>query len=478
MNSPRSIDRLPGMADLYSAEIDRRDKLVRTLQESYELRGYQRVDTPLLEQTELFIRKSGGDLSSRLYGFKEPGGYEVSLRPEFTAPVLRFASKGRASEIPARYQYAGPVFRYPVTEPGGQTERGEFWQLGAELIGPNAPAADGEIIAMAMEGLALLDAPESVVKLGDVGMVWQALQPFGLSQRAILFMLNSIGDLRQAETEVHRVRKKARDMGLTGNQPTANGPPILQGGSDRAPALVESVLGEASNANSFFAGGSRSKEEIAERLARKLTRAEDPARFDAALDLLGKLASLNGPPAEVFDKAEDALKGAGQTTEPLENLMQVVEAAICEGVPREAIRLDLGLARGILYYTGVIFDAISAGRPVGGGGRYDGLTRALGAKQDLPSLGFAFNLHAISEVIPAGEIESKPEGSLVVARGREAAPAAAREAARLRQQGSRATLDFNARSDLETLRPTARSAGYASIVAVAADGAIQREDLL
>ena len=46
--------------------------------------GYEMIDTPLLEETELFVRKSGGELTSRLYSFTDPGGNRVSLRPEFT----------------------------------------------------------------------------------------------------------------------------------------------------------------------------------------------------------------------------------------------------------------------------------------------------------------------------------------------------------------------------------------------------------
>ena len=102
------------MADIEAAELARRDGLVRGLADLFARRGYEPVDTPLLEETELFIRKSGGDLSSRLYSFREPGGYDVSLRPEFTAQVLRLAAMSRLDDLPARFQYAGPVFRYPA----------------------------------------------------------------------------------------------------------------------------------------------------------------------------------------------------------------------------------------------------------------------------------------------------------------------------------------------------------------------------
>ena len=102
------------MVDIEAAELVRRDRLVRGLSELFARRGYEPVDTPLLEETELFIRKSGGDLSSRLYSFREPGGYDVSLRPEFTAQVLRLCR----NEPVGRVARPIPVCRAGVSIPG------------------------------------------------------------------------------------------------------------------------------------------------------------------------------------------------------------------------------------------------------------------------------------------------------------------------------------------------------------------------
>src|SRR3972149_5386011 len=76
--------------------------------------GYRRVDTPLLEETELLLRKSGGELASKMYTFTDPGGHRVSLRPEFTSSVVRAYLQGmnRGGPLPVRWSYLGPVFRY------------------------------------------------------------------------------------------------------------------------------------------------------------------------------------------------------------------------------------------------------------------------------------------------------------------------------------------------------------------------------
>ena len=463
------------MVDIEAAELARRDRLVRGLAELFACRGYEPVDTPLLEETELFIRKSGGDLSSRLYSFREPGGYDVSLRPEFTAQVLRLAAMSRLDELPARFQYAGPVFRYPAQDDRVRPDNGQFWQCGAEIVGPRSAAADGEIIAMAMEGLSFAGAREPAVTVGHVGLMWDVLRPFGLSGRVNLFLVNSVGKLTDGADGVQEVRAESVRIGLLNEAAALLRRKMTTNGRDEALTLVAAVLGETSNSTNSFTGGSRTREEIAERLARKLTQADDPARFGEALDLLGALAGLRGRPGEVYARAEDILKSAGQDASALQRLVEVVESAVAEGVAEADLRVDLGLTRDIAYYTGMVFDVMAGSQTVGGGGRYDGLTRALGSDADVPSLGFAFNVNALAALTPA--VDSRRDGVLVAPSGANAAAAAARYAARKRQGGETAVLSFDFADSGPTLRKQADRAGCSRIVIVDSDGRTTVEGL-
>jgi histidyl-tRNA synthetase len=74
------------------------------------------------------------------------------------------------------------------------------------------------------------------------------------------------------------------------------------------------------------------------------------------------------------------------------------------------ITLDLGLARGLSYYTGVVFTlSHSSGEGVvllGSGGRYDGLVRALGGSEDVPALGYAYNLEDVIALQSRSEVEA------------------------------------------------------------------------
>ncbi len=448
MPDQRYIRRLPDMRDASAEQVSSAVAVATVCREMFARRGYDVIETPLLEETELFVRQSGGELASRLYSFTEPGGFPVSLRPEYTAPVLRHAIEtGELSVLPLRYQYSGPVFRHVPPADGLPAAAGQFAQIGAELIGGSAPLADGEIIGMAWQGLAAVGAEKPSVVLGHVGLTWEVLGRFGISERARLFLVHSLGKLKSGGSARAAVRADASDLGLlasTGGRPGRN----VTVNDDNSLRLVESVLGETLGEPVARYAGTRTSAEIVARLARKLTMADIPEQFDAALGTVADLASISGGVAESFLRGEAVLREHGQDGGGLSRLEAVLSAATAEGVPAEAISVDFSLARGIAYYTGVVFDLYSGGRLVGGGGRYDGLPRALGADSDVPALGFAYNLDMVmSGLHPAGR--ATKGAVLVVAAGPDATAAAVSHASALRALGEAAVLEVEMRTAAE-----------------------------
>ena len=114
------VTRLRGMYDLPGESWLRKRALQDSLISLIAGYGYRYLETPLLEGTELFLRQSGGDLASRMYSFVDAGSHQVSLRPEFTSPIMRHYLENAGRPAPAvRLQYAGPVFRYDVAHPEG-----------------------------------------------------------------------------------------------------------------------------------------------------------------------------------------------------------------------------------------------------------------------------------------------------------------------------------------------------------------------
>ena len=88
------------------------------LRDYFLLHGYQSLTPPILEYTELFLRKSGGQLASRMYTLTDPGGNLVSMRPEFTCSIMRHLVEEDDWVVPKRLQYCGPVFRYEEEQRG------------------------------------------------------------------------------------------------------------------------------------------------------------------------------------------------------------------------------------------------------------------------------------------------------------------------------------------------------------------------
>ncbi|MBV9277367.1 MAG: histidine--tRNA ligase [Candidatus Eremiobacteraeota bacterium] len=114
--------------------------------------GYGEIRTPVFEATELFERGVGETtdiVEKEMYTFADRGGRSVTLRPEFTAPVVRAALQNNLlSSLPARLYYLGPIFRYE------RPQRGRFrqsHQFGIECFGYRGAEADFEVIQLAWE---------------------------------------------------------------------------------------------------------------------------------------------------------------------------------------------------------------------------------------------------------------------------------------------------------------------------------------
>lgn len=448
-----------------------------TCRRLFALRGYSRIDTPLLEDTDLFLRKSGGELASRLYSFTDPGGYAVSIRPEFTAPVIRHVLEHVGLDVlPLRFEYSGPVFRYPSPGTPAEGEPGVFMQAGAELIGGPSPRGDGEIIGMAWAGLRELGAARPGIVLGHVGLMWDLLRLFGLSDRARLFLVNGVGDLARGDQA--SVRNRAIDLGLLADVAGVKGQ-ADRSDADRASAdLVQSVLRHGLGASFTGATGVRTTQEIVARLAQKMRASDDPKSVEAALDLLATLSVVKGPVGAATKEGRAVARAAGQDETPFDAVDGIIDAAVGEGVPEDAITVDFGLARGIAYYTGAVFELVRGdqGASLGGGGRYDGLLRALGADRDVPALGFAYNLDAVVDAAGSAALTTN-EGAVVVAPASAGAEGAARERATvLRSEAVIAIVELSPRSR-DDVRAYARSVGATEIEYVGADDAIESENL-
>lgn len=125
--------------------------------------GYGEISTPVFEFSEVFHRTLGDTsdvVTKETYSFTDRGGENLTLRPEFTAGVARaFISGNLQDQLPLKFFYFGPAFRYERPQKGRQRQ---FHQLGAELLGVQEPLGDIEIIALAYNILGALGLKEKV----------------------------------------------------------------------------------------------------------------------------------------------------------------------------------------------------------------------------------------------------------------------------------------------------------------------------
>src|SRR5580658_46507 len=133
--------------------------------------GYGEIRTPVFESTELFVRGVGAQtdiVEKEMYTFDDRSGRSLTLRPEWTAPVVRAALEHHLFSLgPQRLYYVGPIFRYERPQKGRYRQAHQF---GVECTGYRGPEADFEVISLAWElvrGYGLTDAQLRLNTIGD-----------------------------------------------------------------------------------------------------------------------------------------------------------------------------------------------------------------------------------------------------------------------------------------------------------------------
>ena len=146
----KSYQPVRGTRDLFGDEVLAHRFVIDVMRQVAALYGYGEIITPVFEFTEVFARGMGevtDVVSKEMYVFNDRGGESLALRPEGTAGVARaLVSNGMAQNLPLKFYYAGPMFRYERPQKGRYRQ---FTQAGVELLGVDSPNADVEVIALA-----------------------------------------------------------------------------------------------------------------------------------------------------------------------------------------------------------------------------------------------------------------------------------------------------------------------------------------
>ena len=168
-----------GTFDLFPPESKKWQWLEQIARETAELYGFQEIRTPIFESTEIFSRGIGevtDIVEKEMYTFTDKGERSLTLRPEFTAPVVRafvehnLDKKGEAQ----KYYYLGPIFRYERPQAGRFRQAHQF---GVEAFGLASPLLDAEVIAMAHDFYKKLGLTGLEVELNTIGCGNESCRP-------------------------------------------------------------------------------------------------------------------------------------------------------------------------------------------------------------------------------------------------------------------------------------------------------------
>ncbi len=160
-----------GTQDVLPDQSPKWQRLEAAFRELCRLYGYREIRTPTFEDTELFVRSSGETsevVSKQMYSFTDKGGRNITLKPEGTAPTIRAMIEHGLCRpgVVERVYYVTPIFRYERPQMGRLREP---HQVGIELVGSSAPAADAEVIEFTVRFYERIGLKDVSVLLNSLG---------------------------------------------------------------------------------------------------------------------------------------------------------------------------------------------------------------------------------------------------------------------------------------------------------------------
>jgi histidyl-tRNA synthetase len=159
-----------GTTDLFPPDSPRWQSLERRIHALAARYGYGEIRTPVFESTDLFVRGVGETtdiVEKEMYTFTDRGDRSLTLRPEWTAPVVRAVLEHHLlGQGPLRLYYVGPIFRYERPQRGRYRQSHQF---GVECFGFAGPEADLEVISMAWELVREHGIDDAQLRINSIG---------------------------------------------------------------------------------------------------------------------------------------------------------------------------------------------------------------------------------------------------------------------------------------------------------------------
>jgi len=356
---------------------------------SFSQAGYALAEPPVLQPAEPFLDLSGEDIRKSLYLTTDAAGEELCLRPDLTIPVAReYLASGHAGR-PAGYSYLGPVFRYRGAAPS------EFLQAGVESFGRlDRPAADAEMLALALEATRAFGVTDVEIRTGDVALFTALIDALGLYP---VWRRRLMKDFNRKISLEQDIEQLTLTSATTRNE--YEGVLAALAGSDRkaALALVTDLMSIAGASNV----GGRTVAEIADRFLEQSTLKAGALPRDA-LAIIKRFLSIAGDPRDAITQLRSLASDAKlDITAAIDALESRVGFMAARGIDTALTRFSTAFGRGLDYYTGFEFELHAKGNgvePLVAGGRYDGLLTQLGSATAIPAVGFSVWVEALAQI--------------------------------------------------------------------------------
>ena len=190
---------LKGFRDfLPEAEITR-SSLIEKLTATFRNYGYVPIDTPVMEYSEILLRKSNGETEKQVFRFQDNGGRDVALRFDLTVPFARFTAEHKDElYFPFKRYHIAKVWRGEKPQAGRYRE---FVQCDFDCVGSDSAASDFEILSLMKSALSAIGVEDITIHLSHRGIFNQFLEKRNLQEKSedILRIVDKLAKIGQEE---------------------------------------------------------------------------------------------------------------------------------------------------------------------------------------------------------------------------------------------------------------------------------------
>ncbi len=365
--------------------------------------GYEAVAPAIIQPADVFLDVVGESLRARTYVFTDPGGGELCLRPDLTVPTCRLhLERHPQADIKARYCYNGPAFRFQPAGASAAHPR-EFRQAGIEHFGESGrEQADAEVVGLTLEAVRAAGLESWGLRIGDLGLFQALLDAIDMPERWRARLRHQFWRPDAFREELARLTRDPADA-------LHDLPAGLMAGLDLADAATsEAAVERYLDEHGLELIGARSVREITQGLLAAAADGAAEPLSQAAAGLIETYIRVEAPARAAGARLADLMSERGIDIEAaLATYRRRLQHLVDAGIDPARIAFSAEFGRNLEYYTGFVFEIVvpelGTGSPVAGGGRYDGLLKAVGAPEAVPAVGSAIHTERLLSVVDGGE---------------------------------------------------------------------------